>query len=184
MTLTPDHQNLLVEAQVCFDAIVHEFVQDLRREGVSESYVIQHRGPARHFLTWLERMGIALKMVDGTVIHCFLQHDCDCGSWVPKSTQRHRPGAVRSGDQRSTATSPGTSQRVPSRMKSGKLAMLQRHCDRRIVPPPRHPPIRPKPSLITTPTRVNPPHPFKILARASTLHERRHHRPSLHDTNP
>ena len=90
MTWTLDHQNLLVEAQVCFDAIVHEFVQDLRREGVSESYVIQHRGPARHFLTWLERMGIALKMVDGTVIHCFLQHDCDCGSWVPKSTLLHR----------------------------------------------------------------------------------------------
>ena len=85
MPSIPEHQHALVTQQASFDAIVREFVQQLRREGVSENYVSQHRGPARHFLTWLERMGIALETVGGTVIHCFLQHDCDCSSRVPKS---------------------------------------------------------------------------------------------------
>ena len=89
MPSTPEHQHALVTQQSSFDAIVREFVQQLRREEVSENYVSQHRGPARHFLTWLERVGIALETVGGTVIHCFLQHDCDCSSRVPKSLLLH-----------------------------------------------------------------------------------------------
>lgn len=82
-------QPVPVTPHASFGPIVCEFVQHLRREGLSENYVSQHRGPARHFLTWLERMGIVLETVDGTVVHRFLRHECDCSSRVPKSALLH-----------------------------------------------------------------------------------------------
>ena len=75
--------------QARFDPIIQEFVSELRREGVADGYVVQHPGPARHFLTWLARSGILLRTVDGTVLDCFLQHDCDCCSGVPAAALLH-----------------------------------------------------------------------------------------------
>ena len=75
--------------QAQFDSIIQEFVSELRREGVAGGYIVQHPGPARHFLTWLACRGIPLRTVDGTVLDRFLQHDCDCCSGVPAAARLH-----------------------------------------------------------------------------------------------
>ena len=75
--------------QARFDSIIQEFVSALRREGVADGYIGQHPGPARHFLTWLVRRSIPLRTVDGTVLDCFLQHDCDCCYGVPAAVLLH-----------------------------------------------------------------------------------------------
>ena len=75
--------------QAQFDSIIQEFVSALRREGVADGYSSRHAGPARHFLTWLVRRDSPLRTVDGTVLDCFLQHDCDCCSGVPAAVLLH-----------------------------------------------------------------------------------------------
>ena len=83
MSSAPNHHSSAT--QTGFDALILEFTRDLRRQGISELSIAKHHpGPARHFLTWLERTGIAVKTVDGEVIDRFLRHDCDCCSaeWV------------------------------------------------------------------------------------------------------
>ena len=75
--------------QARFDSIIQEFVSALRREGVADGYISRHRGPARHFLTWLVGRDIPLRTVDGTVLDCFLQHDCDCCSGMPAAVLLH-----------------------------------------------------------------------------------------------
>ena len=81
MSSIPNHRSLETTAQADFDAIILAFIDDLRlRERLAESQVHRYRYPARHFLIWLERNGISLETVDGTVINRFLQHDCSCAA--------------------------------------------------------------------------------------------------------
>ncbi len=90
MSVTPNSGSVAATQQACFDPIILEFVSELRSEGVAESYVAQHPGPARHFLTWLARNGTPLGAVDGTAINSFLRHDCDCPAGVPAAALLHR----------------------------------------------------------------------------------------------
>ncbi len=70
------------------DPIIFAFIDDLRRAGYAENYVVQHHpGAARHFLIWLHLNGIALETVDGPVIDRFVRHDCDCRAAVPARVQ-------------------------------------------------------------------------------------------------
>ena len=75
--------------QAQFDSIIQEFVSVLCREGFADGYISRHAGSARHFLTWLVRRDFPLRTVDGTVLDCFLQHDCDCCSGVPAAVLLH-----------------------------------------------------------------------------------------------
>ena len=90
MSAIPHSGSVAATQQACSDPIILEFVGELCREGVAESYVAQHPGPARHFLTWLARNGTPLGAVDGTAIDSFLRHDCDCPADVPASALLHR----------------------------------------------------------------------------------------------
>ena len=54
--------------QVQFDSIIQEFVSALRREGVADGYSSRHRGSARHFLTWLVRRDIPLRIGNGSKV--------------------------------------------------------------------------------------------------------------------
>ena len=85
MPSTTCGQLLTTTALARFDPLVLPFIDNLRRKGIAERYITLHSGPARHFLFWAERSGIALETVDGTAIDRFLQHDCDCVSGVPAS---------------------------------------------------------------------------------------------------
>ncbi len=85
MSSTTSRRLLETTALVGFEPIVLAFIDNLRREGIAERYITFHTGPARHFLFWIERSGIALETVDGLVIDRFLQHDCDCVSGAPAS---------------------------------------------------------------------------------------------------
>ena len=89
-----DHKPLVSTPQVDSDAIILEFIHQLRSEGASESHISHHPGPVRHFLTWLELHGIAVEAIDGTVIEHFLRHDCDCCAGVPAPV-RIRPWRKR-----------------------------------------------------------------------------------------
>lgn len=55
-----------------------EFVEHLRREGMSERRIAQLRSSAWHFLVWLERDGTALEAIDDAVLRRFRHHDCRC----------------------------------------------------------------------------------------------------------
>ena len=61
-----------------FGPVITEYLDDLRRQGLAESYIPGHPGPARHFLIWLRGSGIDVHTVDGNVVHRFLRHNCDC----------------------------------------------------------------------------------------------------------
>ena len=68
-----DHEALVSTTRVDSDAVILEFVHQLRSEGASESHISQHPGPVRHFLTWLELHGIAVEAINGAVIEQFLR---------------------------------------------------------------------------------------------------------------
>ena len=89
MSSTASRQFVATTALAGFDSIVRAFIDNLHREGIAESHITLHSGPARHSLTWLELSGIILETVDGTAIDRFLQHDCDCLSGVPASARLH-----------------------------------------------------------------------------------------------
>ena len=89
-----DHEALVSTTRVDSDAVILEFVPQLRSEGASESHISQHPGPVRHFLTWLELHGIAVEAINGAVIEQFLRHDCDCCIGVPTPV-RFRPWRKR-----------------------------------------------------------------------------------------
>ena len=80
MSSTPNRRSLLgTTALAGFDSIILEFINDLRHsDGAAEGQLSNYRYAARHFLIWLELAGIELKIVDGTVIERFLQHECRC----------------------------------------------------------------------------------------------------------
>ena len=93
MSSTPNRRSLLgTTALASFDPIILEFIDDLRRsDGAAESQLRKYRYTARHFLIWRELAGIELKIVDGTVIERFLQHDCRCAEWsAPVRPRRWR----------------------------------------------------------------------------------------------
>lgn len=93
MSSTPNRRSLLgTSALAGFDPIILEFIDDLRRsDGAAESQLRKYRYAARHFLIWLELSGIELKIVNGTVIERFLQHDCRCAeSSAPVRLRRWR----------------------------------------------------------------------------------------------
>ena len=94
MSSIPDHKPSVSIPRVDFEAVIVEFIHQLRSEGASESHISQHPGPVRHFLTWLELHGIAVEAIHGAVIEDFLQHDCDCCSRVPLPV-RFRPWRKR-----------------------------------------------------------------------------------------
>ena len=70
-----DHKPMVSTPRVDSDAIILEFIHQLRSEGASESYISHHPGPVRHFLTWLELHGVAVEAINGAVIEHFLRHD-------------------------------------------------------------------------------------------------------------
>ena len=88
------HKPLVSTPRVDSDAIILEFIHQLRSEGASESHISHHPDPVRHFLTWLELHGIAVEVIDGAVIEHFLRHDCDCCADVPAPV-RFRPWRKR-----------------------------------------------------------------------------------------
>ncbi len=93
MSSTPNRGSLLeTTALAGFDPIILEFIDDLRhRGGAAEGQLPKYRYAARHFLIWLKLAGIELKMVDGTAIEHFLQHDCRCAeSSAPVRLRRWR----------------------------------------------------------------------------------------------
>ena len=89
-----DHEAQVSTARVDSDAVILEFLHQLRSEGVSESYVSHHPGPVRHFLTWLALNCIAVEAINGAVIEQYLQHDCECCASVPAPV-RFRPWRKR-----------------------------------------------------------------------------------------
>lgn len=79
------------KAPAGFEPIISEFIDDLRHRDVYvEGSLRKYRYSARHFLIWLELAGIELKIVDGTVIERFLQHDCRCAE-SPSAPARLSP---------------------------------------------------------------------------------------------
>ena len=88
------HKPLVSTPRVDSDAIILEFIHQLRSEGASESHISHHPGPVHHFLTWLELHGIAVEAINGAVIEHFLRHDCDCCAGVPAPV-RFRPWRKR-----------------------------------------------------------------------------------------
>ena len=98
-----------------FDSIIHEFTRDLCREGIAKSAISSYRGPARHFLIWLDLEGIALEAVDGTTIDRFLRHDCDCRAaglkrvyfWRKRCTSPHIMRLVRFLERAGRIRTPG-----------------------------------------------------------------------------
>ena len=91
MTSIPEHRSLSgTTEQAGIDPVIVAFIENLRVcEGVADKHVRRYRVAARHFLTWLERSGIALETVDCTVIERFLRHDCECCAGAPSSTRLH-----------------------------------------------------------------------------------------------
>ena len=61
-----------------FQPLVLEFLEYLRRSGVSESSLPNFPGPAQHFLVWIDENSIDLSIVDVEVVRRFLTHDCSC----------------------------------------------------------------------------------------------------------
>lgn len=93
MSSTPNRRALLgTTALAGFDSLILEFINDLRHsDGAAEGKLSDYRYAARHFLIWLELAGIALKIVDSTVIERFLQHECRCAkSSAPVRLRRWR----------------------------------------------------------------------------------------------
>ena len=78
MTATPHPSGQTNISQFPFQPIISEFLDDLRLQSLSDGYIPHHPGPVRHFLLWLEINDISVDRVDGTVVHQFLRHDCDC----------------------------------------------------------------------------------------------------------
>ena len=73
MSSIPKGRLLATTTLAGFDPIVRAFLDDLHRRGeVAESRVRHYRGPAGHFLVWLEISTIPLESVDITVIDRFL----------------------------------------------------------------------------------------------------------------
>ena len=89
-----DHEAQVSTTRVDSDAVILEFLHQLRSEGASESHISQHPGPVRHFLTWLELHGIGFEAINGAVIERFLRHDCDCCVRAPEPV-RFRPWRKR-----------------------------------------------------------------------------------------
>ena len=93
MSSTPKRRSLSgTTALPGFDPIILEFIDDLPRRGeIPEGQCPKYRYAARHFLIWLECSDIALRTVDGTVVHRFLRHDCRCAaSSAPVRLRRWR----------------------------------------------------------------------------------------------
>ena len=61
-----------------FQPLVLEFLEYLRRSGISESSLPNFPGPAQHFLVWIGENSIDLSIVDVEVVRQFLTHDCSC----------------------------------------------------------------------------------------------------------
>ena len=91
MASIPEHRSLSgTTERAGVDPVIVAFIENLRVcEGVAGKHVSRYRVVARHFLTWLERSGIALETVDCTVIERFLRHDCECCAGARSSTRLH-----------------------------------------------------------------------------------------------
>ena len=69
------------------DSVISAFIDDLQLPEDGERQINLHRYPARHFLFWLDHNGIDLETVDGSVIHQFLQHECNCCAVAPPAVR-------------------------------------------------------------------------------------------------
>ncbi len=78
MTSTPERNASGKLIRDSFQSIISAYVAYLEHAGLSGSSIAAYRGPARHFLIWLERTGTAIDTVDGRVMQQFLDHDRTC----------------------------------------------------------------------------------------------------------
>lgn len=81
------------------DDLIAEFEQSLRRDGLNASARRYARG-ARHFVLWLESVGVELADADDALLHRFARHPCECPdfsnrSWPAPTPRLSASGAVR-----------------------------------------------------------------------------------------
>lgn len=77
----------LNETLADIDSLMSAFTDDLLCNQGIEVSVRASRCGVRHFLIWLALNRIDLETVDRTVIHRFLQHDCNCCAAAPASVR-------------------------------------------------------------------------------------------------
>ncbi len=66
-----------------FETLLNAYSEFLQRRGFR--WTGKHVPCALHFLIWLKISDIALEVIDGAVIHRFLQHECDCCKAAPRA---------------------------------------------------------------------------------------------------
>ena len=70
-----------------FQSTISQYAKYLEHAGLSASTIVTYRGPARHFLIWLDRTRTEFGAVDGHVARQFLDHNCAC--LLPHSISNH-----------------------------------------------------------------------------------------------
>jgi site-specific recombinase XerD len=69
--------------------LIGEYLDYLRRAGMTESSLANFPGPAKHFLAWMGLEGISVDLVNVEVVRQFLAHDCHCRRPPGERYQHH-----------------------------------------------------------------------------------------------